>query len=76
MATAAASGKGTGQKQQQQDGGGEKEEPSGASAEEIRQKGTRIKMLETQMVENARGFAKELSVLKMKVMELDLMSEM
>ena len=43
-----------------------------AKPEEVKAKETRITMLETQMVDNARGFAKELSTLKMKVMEMDL----
>ena len=44
----------------------------GASSDALRAKNERIKILEAQMVDNARGFAKELSVLKMKLMELDL----
>ena len=72
-ANAAAAARGSGgagqpQQQQQDKGGGE---PSGASAEEIKQKNDRIQILEKQMVDNARGFAKEISTLKMKVMELD-----
>ena len=43
-----------------------------ASTDALRAKNERIKILEEQMVDNARGFAKELSVLKMKLMELDL----